>query len=350
MLNRYRIVLLVVAAMVAAAIAVAVLRPQAPPTLAGTGSNARLLPVGQRSPAPEFTGIDAWINSPPLSVSGLRGRVALIDFWTFSCVNCVRTIPHLQALYSAYRSRGFVIIGVHSPEFDFEKMYANVVAAVGRRGVTWPVAVDSEMATWNAYGNQVWPAEYLLDQRGRVTYVNLGEGNYVQTDSAVASLLGASVRPMPSSTSASNQLTPELYVGSARGQLGDGEAYGPMGQPTEYVDPGPPQAHDQVQITGTWSDHGQYLESDTPGHVRLLFRATDVFVVMGSSGGQPLNVSVTLDVAAVPTALSGAAVPASEVSVSRQDLYALLRGITPGYHLIDLTVPAGLQLYTFTFG
>ena len=192
-MTRFRVALAAVLVLIAVVVVVTLLRPTTPPSVNGSAAGS-VFPVGERVGAPEFTGIDAWINSPPLSLPALHGKVALIDFWTFSCVNCVRTIPHLQQLYNAYRDRGFVIVGVHSPEFDFEKVLPNITAAVRRLGVTWPVAVDSEMATWNAYSNNAWPAEYLLDQQGRVAYVNLGEGNYDATDAAVASLLLPSSR------------------------------------------------------------------------------------------------------------------------------------------------------------
>ena len=237
-----------------------------------------------------------WLNSPPLTLADLRGKVVLIDFWTFSCVNCVRTIPHLQALYSDYKDDGFVIVGVHSPEFEFEMVTANVAAAVQRLGVTWPVAVDSQMATWNAYQNEYWPAEYLLDQQGRVAYTSFGEGDYAQTAAAVAQLLGVKQAALPSSTPVPSNTTPELYIGSdgGRGELADNETYGAMGQPLNYPDPGPPQNDDLPQVTGTWTDEGQYLEADTPGHVRLNFQADSVYVVAGSNGPD-LHVSVTLD-------------------------------------------------------
>ena len=349
MITRYRLILLLVAALVAGAIVVAVVRPSAPAALEGSGVNV-LSPVDQRPSAPEFTGLDGWINSPPVSVAGLHGRVILVDFWTFSCVNCVRTLPHLLTLYEAYASRGFVIVGVHSPEFDFEKSYANVVSAVHRLGVTWPVALDSEMATWNAYGNQVWPAEYLLDQQGRVAYVNLGEGNYDKTDAAVASLLGAHVSSLPSSAPQPGQATPELYAGSDRGKLADGAGYGPMGQATAYADGGLPHDRDLLQVTGAWTDYGSYLQSASPGHVRLLFHATNVFIVAGSASAQSLTVAVTLDGTAAPASSSGPALQDSHVAVSGHDLYQVLANIGSGYHAIDLAVPSGLQLYTFTFG
>jgi len=348
-MNRYRIVLLIVGAVIAAAIAVALVRPSAPPTLAGTGSNALLIPVDQRSSAPELLGVDAWINSPPLSMSGLRGRVVLVDFWTFSCVNCVRTIPHLQQLYGAYRDHGFVIVGVHSPEFDFEKVPASVGAAVQRLGVTWPVALDSEMATWNAYSNQYWPAEYLIDQQGHIAYVNFGEGNYEATDSAVAMLLGVKVVASAAATPIPTSITPELYAGSARGRLVDGESYGPQGQPVDYPDPGPPQTADLIQVTGTWIDYGQYLQAGSSGHVRLRFRANNAFVVVGSAGGS-LQIQLSLDGANVPAALSGSALTRSMFTIVSQDLYQLIEHLNPGYHLVNLLVPSGFRLYTFTFG
>ncbi|MBV8195833.1 MAG: redoxin domain-containing protein [Candidatus Dormibacteraeota bacterium] len=347
-MTRFRIALGAVVVAIAVVVVITVTHAPMPPTTTGSATS-QLLPVNERQPAPDFTGIDAWINSPPLSVSKLQGHVVLVDFWTFSCVNCVRTIPHLQQLDDAYRSHGFVIVGVHSPEFDFEKVTSNVRAAAQRLGVTWPVAVDSEMATWNAYSNQYWPAEYLIDQQGRIAYVNFGEGNYDATDSAVASLLGIRPGALPSATAVPGNITPELYAGSERGQLSGGEQYGNPGQPASYPDPGPPSDANAIQVTGTWIDEGQYLVSDGPGHVRLNFQADSVYVVVGTQGGS-VPVSVSLDGRQVAPPMSGPALTSSKFTVAREDLYHLLINVSPGSHLIDLTVPSGLQLYTFTFG
>jgi thiol-disulfide isomerase/thioredoxin len=342
--NRYRLALATVAVVVVAAVSFAWLSNPAPATTGG-----QVEPASSRPLAPNFAGIDGWVNSSPLTMSGLRGKVVLIDFWTFSCVNCVRTIPHLKVLYDAYKDDDFVIVGVHSPEFDFEKVTANVSAAVTRLGVTWPVAIDSQMATWNAYHNEYWPAEYLIDQQGRIAYKSFGEGDYAATDAAVASLLKVTAAPLPSSTAVPDNTTPELYAGSERGQLADNEQYGQPGQPTNYPDTGPPQTQDAIQVTGSWSDEGQYLQADSTGHVRLQFTADTVYVVAGTPGAT-LHVSVKLDGKTVSTALAGSALTDSGFTVSRQDLFQLLTGVSSGYHLVDLTVPAGFRIYTFTFG
>lgn len=348
-MTRFRVALgAILAAIAAVVIVTVVMRPPSPASVTG-GPVGALLPVAERPKAPDFTGIDAWINSEPLTLAALRGHVVLVDFWTFSCVNCVRTIPHLRGLDEDYGGKGLVIVGVHSPEFDFEKPVSNVSAAVRRLGVTWPVAVDSQMATWNAFNNEYWPAEYLLDQQGRIAYTNFGEGNYAGTSAAIASLLGARPASSPAPTEVPSNITPELYAGSERGSLADGESYGAAGQATRYADTGPPRARDAIQVAGTWTDHGQYLSSDSPGHVRLRFHADSVYVVAGSADG-PLTVSVALDGRPVPQGTAGSALRASSIVVSTQDLYPLLAGVSGGYHVIDLTVPAGFQLYTFTFG
>jgi thiol-disulfide isomerase/thioredoxin len=349
-MTRYRLALAAVAVLIVAAVLVTVVRVPDPAATAST-TGGQVEPVSARHPAPDFTGIDGWLNSTPLTLADLRGKVVLIDFWTFSCVNCVRTIPHLQALYNDYKNDGFVIVGVHSPEFDFEMVPANVAAAVTRLGVTWPVAIDSQMATWSAYRNIYWPAEYLLDQQGRVAYTNFGEGAYAQTDAAVAQLLGVRQAALPSSTAVPTNTTPELYLGSdsGRGQLADNEAYGPIGRPTNYPNSGPPQTQDLPQVVGTWTDEGQYLQADGAGHVLLEFQADSVYVVAGSSG-PALRVAVTLDGKSVATGNGGTGLSNSGFTVSRQDLFQLLSGVSLGYHLIDLTVPAGFRIYTFTFG
>ncbi|MCC8973454.1 thioredoxin family protein [Bradyrhizobium brasilense] len=147
--------------------------------------------TGQSQTAPEFVGINNWFNSQPLKLADLRGKVVLVDFWTYGCVNCVNTLPRVTQLYSKYRDRGLVVIGVHTPEFPFEHSASNVQAALKRHGILYPVAQDNNSQTWNAYRNQYWPAQYVIDQNGKIVFQHAGEGQYDEIDRTVARLLNA---------------------------------------------------------------------------------------------------------------------------------------------------------------
>ncbi len=141
--------------------------------------------------APNFVGLSNWFNSAPVSMASLRGKVVLVDFWTYGCVNCVNTLPHLTELYAKYKDRGFVVIGIHTPEFPFERSASNVQAALKRHGITYPVAQDNASQTWNAYGNQYWPAQYIVDQSGKIVFQHDGEGKYKEMDHIIERLLSA---------------------------------------------------------------------------------------------------------------------------------------------------------------
>ncbi len=350
-MNSFRVALLVVVVLVVVGVVVAVVRPLMPPSLSGSAS-AALLPLDERPAAPDFTGIDSWINTRPLHVASLRGHVVLVDFWTFSCVNCVRTIPHLQQLDAAYAHRGLVIVGVHAPEFDFEKVRANVVAAVRRLGITWPVALNSQMATWRAYDNEYWPEEYLLDQQGRIAYVHVGEGDYQATAQAVAALLDVKPRMRCGApTAVPADITPELYAGSEPRPAGRRESYGPQGEPVAYADTG--------AATAAGCHPGdRYL--DGPGPVpRRRFRrprpaATSTRTPCTWSPGTTgagLPVTVSLDGHAgrrLPWRARRCTAPGS--TSPGRTCTSCWRTSQPGHHLVDLAVPAGFQLYTFTFG
>jgi thiol-disulfide isomerase/thioredoxin len=147
------------------------------------------LPVERNSAAPEFTGIDRWLNSAPLTMQQLRGKVVLVDFWTYTCINCIHTLPYVQNWYQKYKDQGLVVVGVHTPEYPFERDTAKVSAAIKQYGLGYPVAQDNEYATWNAYGNQFWPAFYLIDKKGRVVYTHFGEGDYEHTDAEIRAQL-----------------------------------------------------------------------------------------------------------------------------------------------------------------
>jgi thiol-disulfide isomerase/thioredoxin len=142
--------------------------------------------------APNFAGISNWFNSAPLNIADLRGKVVLVDFWTYGCVNCVNTLPHVTELYAKYKDRGLVVIGIHTPEFPFERSASNVQAALKRHGITYPVAQDNDLQTWNAWRNQYWPAQYIVDQSGKIVFQHDGEGQYEQLDRTIARLLNAS--------------------------------------------------------------------------------------------------------------------------------------------------------------
>ncbi|RYF58548.1 MAG: thioredoxin family protein [Comamonadaceae bacterium] len=142
-------------------------------------------------PAPEFTGIERWLNSEPLALSQLRGRVVLVDFWTYACINCIRTLPHVNRWAELYTPQGLTVVGVHTPEFPFERTTSNVEVAMRRHGVKHPVAQDNRYGTWKAYSNQYWPALYLIDAQGRIRYKHFGEGEYERTESVIRALLAA---------------------------------------------------------------------------------------------------------------------------------------------------------------
>jgi thiol-disulfide isomerase/thioredoxin len=144
------------------------------------------------APAPNFKGINAWLNSGPLNMSDLRGKVVMVNFWTYGCYNCVNTLPHVTKLYEKYKDKGLVIVGVHTPEFPFEKSTGNVQAALKRHGIQYPVAQDNDSATWEAYGNRYWPAQYIVDQAGKIVYVHAGEGAYDEIERTIQNLLKVS--------------------------------------------------------------------------------------------------------------------------------------------------------------
>jgi thiol-disulfide isomerase/thioredoxin len=180
MINRLKM-LAVVAAFGAAAAAIS--------TATATSTSALPEAAKSGSAAPDFAGISNWLNSDPLTVQKLRGKVVLVDFWTYSCINCIHTLPYVKDWNQKYKDQGLTVVGVHTPEYPFERDTGNVKTAIRRLGVTWPVAQDNEYRTWNAYGNQYWPALYLIDRKGQIVYTHFGEGDYAQTDAAIQAAL-----------------------------------------------------------------------------------------------------------------------------------------------------------------
>lgn len=256
--------------------------------------------------APELTGISAWINSAPLTMESLRGKVVLIDFWTYSCINCIRTQPYLNAWHEKYADDGLVIIGVHAPEFAFEKVENNVREASQKAGIKYPIALDNDFATWNAYANRYWPAKYLVDQNGNIVYKHFGEGEYAETEQKIQELLGAKKELEKEVEKTWLKKTPETYLGTARAEnyllfTKSGETVTTLNRGIWYFALGVPETINQWSIGGTWNIEPEYIEAvgdlDNPNRLELHFAAKKVFLVVSSNDkkGGMLEVR-TLDV------------------------------------------------------
>jgi cytochrome c biogenesis protein CcdA/thiol-disulfide isomerase/thioredoxin len=294
--------------------------------------------------APPLSGISQWLNTPggsALTISGLRGRVVLVDFWTYSCINCQRTLPHLEAWNRSYAKDGLTIIGVHTPEFAFEHVVSNVTQAATQLGVHYPIAIDNNYVTWNAYENQYWPAEYLIDATGHVRHVDFGEGQYSQTESFIRHLLVvADPRVMlPAATDVPNTTpteptTPESYLGYQHPENLAGQTIQQDEMSTYQAPPTVPQ--DEYAYNGRWSIGNQSSTAGPGAMVLLNFEAKDVYLVLGGSG----SVAVSVDGRLTRT-----------VAVTGEPkLYQLVGGSSPQRALLTLAVSPGVQAYDFTFG
>lgn len=349
--NAYAAVFGVVGIIVVAAVAVTLLSPQ------GTATPA--VSLGNYGKAPDFQGIQNWINSPPLSISQLKGKVVLVDFWTYSCINCIRTIPYLNAWYNEYGNDGLVIVGVHTPEFQFEKNYTNVLSATRSFGIKYPVALDSNSATWNAYHNEYWPADYLIDANGTIRHEQFGEGNYNETEAVIRTLLkyaGYSLSSVSSATGTSvnfSQIgTPELYVGyaTARVPIGNPQGFSPN-QVVDYTLPSTLQRN-TVYFSGDWYNANDSMISS--GNDSRVFLTYDAKVVNVVAQGNSSIISVLLDGKNLTTSYLGSdlrltgSVASGTIGMAR--LYNVIDGPSYGVHELVIDASPGFRLYTFTFG
>jgi cytochrome c biogenesis protein CcdA/thiol-disulfide isomerase/thioredoxin len=309
--------------------------------------------------APEFASPaqPRWLNSPPLTMAGLRGRVVLVDFWTYTCINCLRTLPYVKAWDARYRAQGLTIVGVHTPEFDFEKKTSNVRAAIGRQGIRYPVLQDDEYGTWNAFGNQYWPAKYLIDARGRVRYVHFGEGDYKQTEAAIRALLaeagdrrlGAAAAPHGPIETVGRRATPETYLGSARAQ--SFSPVGPKDGTHDYTAAAPGRLQQSVfSLGGRWHVDREAARAVRGATITARVVGGAVYLVLSSQGDRPRRVRVELDGRPISRAAAGDDVRGGAVTVRRQRLYSLVKLRTPGEHVLELRLDAGVSGYAFTFG
>ena len=329
---------------------------------AARSGGAREAAAGSRLPvlgtAPEITGTERWWNTPgerPLTLAGLRRqhRVVLIDFWTYTCINCIRTLPRVTAWDARYRQAGLTIIGVHTPEFPFERSAPNVAAAISQNGIHYPVAQDNAYGTWTAYQNQYWPADYLIDTRGRVRYASFGEGDYGVTERAIRSLLAeAGATRLGAMTHAHAQVptagvtTPETYLGAARAQGFDRPVSAgahDYGLSTPYL------PRDGLAYRGRWTISGESARAGPRAQIYLHFQARRVFLVLGSPG-QPRTVRVLLDGRPVAAGPAGADVRRGTARVEAQRLYRLVDLPRVENHVLTLELQPGIEAYAFTFG
>jgi cytochrome c biogenesis protein CcdA/thiol-disulfide isomerase/thioredoxin len=287
--------------------------------------------------APDFAGISEWVNSPPLTMSGLRDKVVLIDFWTYSCINCLRTLPHIEAWDRMYRNDGLVIVGVHTPEFAFEAVPSNVRSAVKRLGVRYPVALDNKYGTWTAFGNQYWPAKYLIDRNGHVRYAHFGEGKYDVTERNIRRLLGEKPAAPASARlrdlTPTGPLTPESYLGFQRIARYAGS---PLHEDRvgDYSFPGR-LAQNELAYSGRLRLDGERIVAVRDARLRLHFYAAKVFLVLGGKG----RVQVLVD-----------GKPERTVLVTQDRLYTLVDGTKARDALLELRFSRGVEAYAFTFG
>jgi cytochrome c biogenesis protein CcdA/thiol-disulfide isomerase/thioredoxin len=286
--------------------------------------------------APELVKTGHWFNSPPLTLKKLRGKVVLLDFWTYSCINCLRTLPHLESWYSAYKHDGFVVLGVHTPEFAFEHVTSNVGAAVKRLGIRYPVVQDNDYGTWDAYSNQYWPAEYLIDRRGQIRHVHFGESSYGETETLIRRLLGvdgAKAKQLPDTTP-TELTTPESYLGYRRLQDYVGSRVRPD-QLATYTFPKSLPGQSGIQYGGKWRVEAQRIVAGQGAALRLHYQAKHVYLVLGGRGA----VKVLVD-----------GVPEKTLAVDSYRLYTLRNAARTEDAQLELRFSPGVQAYAFTFG
>lgn len=341
------------------------------------GSTISQIDKSQFKKAPDFAKITGYINTEegrPINLKDLKGKVVLVDFWTYSCINCIRTLPYLVDWNEKYADKGLIIVGVHSPEFEFEKNIDNVKAAVQKYGIKYPVIQDNDKGTWDAYQNRYWPRKYLVDNEGYIRYDHIGEGGYAETEKVIRSLLaeraaqtGISAINLDTNTNTTTPKnvqtvdftkvkTPELFFGYefARAPLGNSEGF----KPNQTVTYSVPQRSDlkpnTIYLIGDWKNNADNMElqSDT-GRIALAYSAKSVNIVAGGKGERGEELSISENGVAL-TNKSGRGIDLSEqgkLVVDGQRLYNIV--MHEGYDWRSLIIDVkgkGFQIYTLTFG
>jgi len=318
--------------------------------------------------APELPKISGYINSEPIMLADLRGKVVLLDFWTYSCINCIRTIPYLNAWHEKYADDGLVIVGVHTPEFEFEKNYNNVKGAVERFGIKYPVVQDNEKQTWNAYENRYWPRKYLIDSEGYIRYDHIGEGAYAETEKVIQSLLAERIEHNSINSTIDQTIsnpesmqnidfsrinTPEMYFGYqyAKEPLGNSEGYKPdqivgyaLPDDTTNIIP------NRIYLAGEWKNNADHMELQSEvGHIVLSYSAKAVNIVAGGTGKLHILEENNSHIDDVSRGIDSS--EDGTVNINGQRLYNLVTHEGYGNHKIVIDVVGkGFQIYTFTFG
>ena len=320
--------------------------------------------------AKDFTKISEYINTKSISLDDLKDKVVLVDFWTYSCINCIRTIPHLNEWYDKYSDKGLVIVGIHTPEFEFEKNSDNVKSAVQKFGIKYPVLQDNDKETWNEYENRYWPRKYLIDDEGYIRYDHIGEGAYNETEKVIQALLSeraahlgikninlnksqnvdSDLRLESQEVNFSKIKSPELYFGYefARSPLGNIEGF-KSNQIVSYnllenseIKP------NQIYLEGKWKNDPDHMElQSNNGSIILKYNSKSVNIVAGGNG----NFTVTQDGKLITNDLSKDSSTNGKFAIDKQRLYNLVTNKDYGEHTIEIDVKGkGFQIYTFTFG
>jgi cytochrome c biogenesis protein CcdA/thiol-disulfide isomerase/thioredoxin len=322
-------------------------------TKAMSFENAEGLP--DRGLAPDFTGISRWLNSDALTMSQLQGKVVLVDFWTYSCVNCVRTLPHITGWYEKYKNNNFVVIGVHTPEFAFEKKASNVQNALQEFKINYPVALDNNYGTWQAYDNHYWPAEYLIDSKGHIRHTHFGEGHYDQMELAIRQLLKESGQMLDGPVGTNEDTTPyyvrtpETYLGKARIERFASNEKITEGKQT-FTHPAL-FAQDTFAYEGSWDITDESAKAQRGSALVFHFKAGKVFLVIGP-GVKGNQIKVFIDGKPIDESMAGADVKNGRIILDEEKLYHLvdLKGKVEG-HLLRLEFENdGILVYAFTFG
>ncbi len=331
-------------------------------------NNSIEIKEGKYPKAPDFAGIEKWINSEPLKMEQLKGKVVLVDFWTYTCINCIRTLPYLKDWDKKYRDNGLVIVGVHSPEFEFEKKYENVLKAVNDYQITYPVAQDNNHATWAAYQNRFWPHKFLIDIDGYIRYDHIGEGAYEETEKMIQQLLNERMERLNKKDGIGHEIakpedaadadfgkigTPEIYFGYQfdRGNLG---YYGLKPDSiTDFIVPPNPYKN-FVYLSGKWKYNADNMELiGDEGEIFLIFEAKKVNIVAGSDTGS--DAYVYLNNYPLDEKAKGADIifegNSSIAKVKEFKLYNVASAENYDTHVLDMVVVGkGFKIYTFTFG